>query len=116
MSTPRLIYHLCRAEDWRTAGADGYDGSPAARADGFLHLSTATQVEESAARHFAGVQPLMLVTVEAAALGEGLRWEPSRRGQLFPHLYGPLPLTAVVGVAELTLDREGAHNFPVLED
>lgn len=116
MSTPRLIYHLCRGEDWQAAGADGYQGSPAARAEGFLHLSTAGQVEESAARHFAGVSPLILVTVETAALGDALRWEPSRGGQLFPHLYGPLPLTAVVGAAELPLGRDGAPIFPLLED
>jgi uncharacterized protein (DUF952 family) len=80
-------------------------------ADGFIHFSTAAQVRETAARHFAGQTGLVLIAVEAGALGSFLRWEPSRGGDLFPHLYGPLPLAAVRWVAPLALGADGVHVF-----
>jgi len=111
------IYHMCRAEEWRAAEDVGlYGGSSQDQADGFIHFSTAAQVEESAARHRAGQSGLLLLAVEAARLGDALRWEPSRGGQLFPHLYGPLPLTAVVAVHDLPLAASGRHLFPQLEE
>lgn len=115
--TERFIYNLCRAGDWQAAQADGkYHGSADDRRDGFIHFSTAAQVRESAARHRAGVADLLLLTVEAAALGAALRWEPSRGGELFPHLYAPLPVAAVARVDELTLGGDGRHVFPPLAD
>ena len=81
--------------------------------DGFIHFSTAAQVPETATRHFAGQPDLLLVAVAAERLGDALRWEPSRGGALFPHLYAPLPLGAVLWVADVRLDATGRHVFPV---
>lgn len=107
------IYHICRRGEWEAARARGvYDGSSQDAADGFIHFSTAAQVVESAARHRAGQTGLVLLTVDPAALGKALRWEPSRRGDLFPHLYGPLPLAAVTAVHDLPLGTDGRHAFP----
>jgi uncharacterized protein (DUF952 family) len=110
-----LIYHICRREEWAAAEAAGhYGGSSQDRDDGFIHFSAAGQVAASAAKHRAGQEGLVLLTVEAAALGDALRWEPSRGGALFPHLYGPLPLAAVRRVDDLSLGRDGRHVFPPL--
>lgn len=112
-----LIYHMCRAEEWQAAQASGfYPGSSQDVADGFIHFSTAEQVVESAAKHRAGQAGLLLLAVEAAALGDALKWEPSRGGQLFPHLYGPLPTGAVRSARELPLGADGLHLFPAFED
>ena len=108
-----LIYHMCRREEWRGAEAAGsYGGSSQDRADGFIHFSTAAQIAESAARHRAGQRDLVLVAVEPRALGDALRWEPSRGGALFPHLHGALPLAAVKWVEDLPLGPDGHHRFP----
>ena len=110
-----LIYKICPEDLWREAETAGaFRGAPVDQADGYIHFSTAEQVRETARRHFAGAVNLLLVTVEAAPLGEGLRWEPSRGGDLFPHLYGPLPLSAVRAVHPLPLGPEGHHVFPAL--
>ena len=110
-----LIYHICRREEWAAAeSTGGYGGSSQDRADGFIHFSDGSQVAASAARHRAGQHGLVLLTVETAALGEALKWEPSRGGALFPHLYGELPLSAVRRVDELPLDPDGRHRFPTL--
>jgi uncharacterized protein (DUF952 family) len=107
-----LIYKITPEAPWRAAEAVGtFDGAPVDRADGFIHLSTAAQAVETAARHFAGQRDLLLVAVEAEALGAALRWEVSRGGALFPHLYAPLPMSAVRGVAPLPLGPD-AHVFP----
>jgi uncharacterized protein (DUF952 family) len=82
------------------------------RADGFIHFSTAAQVRETARRHFGGHTDLIVLEVEAADLGEALRWEPSRGGDLFPHLYGPLDTAAVRGASEAPL---GSDGIPVLD-
>jgi|SRR5665213_2907194 len=85
------IYKICPAELWQAAvGAAEFRGSPIDLADGFIHFSSATQVGETAARHFAGVTGLVLVAFDDATLAPPVRYEPSRRGALFPHLYGPL--------------------------
>lgn len=111
-----IIYHICRAEEWRAAQDAGqYAGSSQDAADGFIHFSAAAQVVESAARHRAGQSGLVLLSVDTALLGESLRWEASRRGQLFPHLYSPLPLSAVTAVRDLPLGPDGLHVFPPLE-
>lgn len=111
------IYTLVRGGDWRTAEAVGeYRGSADDTRDGFLHFSTAAQVRASAAKHRSGEPDLLLVEVDAAALGDALRWEPAASGSrpgLFPHLYGPLPLGAVRGTTKLPLNPDGTHTFPV---
>ena len=110
-----LVYHMCRREEWQAAQAAGlYKGSSQDAADGFIHFSTAAQLPESAAKHRTGQRDLVLLAVKSAALGEALRWEPSRGGALFPHLYGALPLAAVAWTAEIPLDAEGRHVLPPL--
>ena len=92
-----LIYHMCRREEWDAAAAAGvYHGSSQDAADGFIHFSTAAQIPETVEKYFAGESDLVLVAVDAAKLGAALKWEPSRGGALFPHLYGDLSLTAVL--------------------
>jgi uncharacterized protein (DUF952 family) len=108
-----IIYHLASAADWDQAKADGvYRGSPDDHRDGFMHFSTAAQVAESAARHRAGRTDVVLVAADAVRLGDALRWEPSRGGALFPHLYGDLPLDAVTATWPLALGADGRHVFP----
>ncbi len=110
-----LIYKICPAPLWRAAEhAGAFDGSPVDRADGFIHFSTAGQAAETAAKHFAGQHDLVLVAVDAEALGSALKWEPSRGGALFPHLYGPLDVKCVVSVTPLPLGADGKHAFPPL--
>jgi len=110
----RIIYHACRAAEWRAAKEMGvYEGSPQDKLDGFIHLSSCGQVVESVARHKAGEDDLVLLSVNALALGEALKWEPAGNGQLFPHLYSALPLAAVVRVDPLRLGDDGKHMFPV---
>ena len=113
----KWIYHLSRRPDWVRAKRSGaYPGSAEDTADGFLHFSTASQVTESARKHRSGEADLVLLEVDATALGDTLRWEPSRGGELFPHLYGPLPTSAVVAEYELPLEADGLHVFPELKD
>src|SRR5688572_28275961 len=96
------IYKICERDLWRRAERNGvFRGAAIDERDGFIHLSTAGQVRETAARHFSGVPELLLIAVDAGALGAALRWEPSRGGDLFPHLYGNLPLAAVRWVRSL---------------
>lgn len=114
---PSPIYHICRRIDWDAGQAgDRYHAPEADRADGFLHFSTAAQIIESAARHRAGQTGLVLVEVDGTKLetksGNELRWETSRNGALFPHLYGPIPLAAVTAVTDLPLGPDGVHVFP----
>lgn len=112
----QLIYHICARAAWAAAQSAGrYEGSADDTRDGFIHFSTAAQVAGSAAKHHAGRADLILVAVDAEALGDALRWEPSRGGALFPHLYGPLPLTAVRWAEELALGPDGRHRFPRLD-
>jgi uncharacterized protein (DUF952 family) len=108
------IYHLATAGGWALAMTAGrYEGTAADRADGFLHFSTADQIVESARRHRAGAPDLMLLTVDPRKLEAGtLRWEESRGGKLFPHIYGAVPMAAVVSVDPLPLDDAGGHVFP----
>ncbi|MBL28145.1 MAG: glutathione S-transferase [Rhodospirillaceae bacterium] len=110
---PDRIYHLAAESDWKDALEHGsYPGTPQDRADGFIHFSTAAQVAVSAAKHRAGRADIVLVEASAAKLGDSLRWEPSRGGQLFPHLYGPLPISAVTRTWPLPLGDDGLHRFP----
>ena len=105
---PREVWKLVTRAEWREAEAAGvFAGSAVDLEDGFIHFSTAAQAQETADRHFAGVPELLLVCVDAAALGEALRYEPSRGGDLFPHLYGPLSLDAVREVHPVLRDADG---------
>jgi uncharacterized protein (DUF952 family) len=109
------IYKICSAQEWREAERDGaFRGSEVDRRDGYIHFSTADQAGETARKHFAGQNDLVLVSVDADALGSGLKWEPSRGGALFPHLYGELPVTAAIRVEPLPLDAVGQRIFPPL--
>jgi uncharacterized protein (DUF952 family) len=112
----RTIYKIAPAAIWREAERLGrFAGAPVDLADGFIHFSTAGQVRETAARHFAGQDDLLLVAVDGERLGPALKYEPSRGGALFPHLYGPFLLDAVAWVRPLPLGADGAHVFPPLE-
>lgn len=107
------IYHLARQAEFTAAQTTGrYDGAREDRADGFMHFSTADQIRESAARHRAGETDLVLLAVSAACLGDALKWEAARGGQLFPHLYGSLPLACITRTAPLPLGPDGLHRFP----
>lgn len=107
-----IIYKIVSAAEWRAAEAAGvFTGAAVDHADGFVHFSTAEQVRETAAKHFAGMDDLLLVAVDAARLGDALKWEVSRGGALFPHLYAPLALDAVSRVAPLPLGADCAHEF-----
>lgn len=109
------IYKICSAQLWQEAERAGaFAGAGVDLSDGFIHFSTADQVAETAAKHFAGAAGQVLVAVDAAVLGDALRWEPSRGGALFPHLYGTLRLTAVKWVEPLPLGPDGRHVFPEL--
>lgn len=106
------IYKIVAAPEWRAAEAAGvFTGAAVDLADGYIHFSTAEQARETAAKHFTGQSDLLLVAVDAGRLGDALKWEVSRGGALFPHLYGPLSLDAVTRVTALPLDDHGAHDF-----
>ncbi|PKP78365.1 MAG: DUF952 domain-containing protein [Alphaproteobacteria bacterium HGW-Alphaproteobacteria-3] len=108
-----LVYKIVSEHEWIAAEAEGrFIGSPVDLDDGFIHFSTAEQAPETASRHFSGRRGLLLVSVETAALGEALKWEPSRGQALFPHLYDVLPLAAVVRVDPLPVGENGEHVFP----
>ena len=107
-----LVYKIFRADEWAAFQAAGKTlGAPVDLADGFVHFSTATQAAETAAKHFAGEDDLVLLAMDAEALGEALTWEPSRGGALFPHLYRALHMDDVLWRRPLPLGAEG-HEFP----
>ena len=108
-----MILKILNKQEWLDFMAKGqFTGSAVDLADGFIHFSTPEQVKETAARHFAGQGDLMLVAVSRVALGEALVDEPSRGGALFPHLYAPLALNAVLWAKPLPIDESGKHVFP----
>lgn len=107
-----MIYKILRGPEWTALRADGRsDGAPVDLADGYIHFSTMSQAAETAAKHFAGEDGLMLLAVETDRLGDDLRWEPSRGGALFPHLYRELWLGDVAWAQPLPL-KDGVHQFP----
>ena len=115
MSATR-IFKIVATGEWRAAESAGaFDGAAVDRADGYIHFSTAAQAAETAAKWFAGRADLTLVAVDPEALGAALKWEPSRGGALFPHLYAPLPMSAVVWSRPLPLRPDGRHDFGSLE-
>src|SRR5882672_11299200 len=110
------LYKICPAALWREAEREGrLRGSEVDLRDGFIHFSTAAQAAETAAKHFAGQHDLVMVRVDAGKLGDQLKWEHSRGGALFPHLYGDLDLAAVIRVDVLPLASDGKHKFPPLD-
>jgi Uncharacterized protein conserved in bacteria len=109
------VYKIVPQELWQPVRQSGtFAGAPIDIKDGFIHFSTATQVSETARLHFSGQRDLLLIAVDVATLGAALRFEPSRGGDLFPHLYGPLPISAVLWEAPLPLGEDGVHQFPEL--
>jgi len=110
-----LVYKILGPEEWRAAESAGvFIGSEIDRRDGYIHLSDAAQAAETAAKWFAGRDGLVLVAVDADRLGGKLKWEPSRGGQLFPHLYAELSLAEVAWMRPLPLGADGRHIFPDL--
>ena len=108
-----MIYKICTAAEWTDAKAKGaFTGSAVDIADGFIHFSTAAQVEETARRHFAGQSDLVLVAIDPELLSDAVKWEPSRGGDLFPHLYAALPTGAARSAVSLPIGDDGAHLFP----
>jgi uncharacterized protein (DUF952 family) len=109
------IYKILSAAEWRAAQAAGhFTGSAVDLQDGFIHFSTAAQAQETARRHFAGQAGLVVLEVEADELGEALRWEPSRGGDLFPHLYAPLDAALVRSATPAPLGPDGVPELPGL--
>ncbi|WP_425493389.1 DUF952 domain-containing protein [Hoeflea prorocentri] len=116
MTTETTIYKIVPRELWRPARDKGrFDGAAVDVEDGFIHFSTAQQVAQTAALHFGGQDDLLLVAVDGAALGDALKYEPSRGGDLFPHLYGPLNMEAVAWEKDMPLGPDGIHILPGLE-
>ena len=103
-----IAYKIVDAAEWRAAVAEGrYDGAPGDLADGYIHMSTEAQLAETARRHFAGRDGLLLLDVDMGRLDGDVVWEPSRGGALFPHLYAALPVAAVVATRAFKVDAEG---------
>jgi uncharacterized protein (DUF952 family) len=110
-----MIYKICPASAWREAERQGvFRGSPVDLSDGYIHFSTASQVAETAKKHFFGQTGLFLIAVNADALGESLRWERSRNDELFPHLYGDLDIGMVTAVLSMHARSDGYHDIPEL--
>ena len=111
------LYKVCAEAAFAEAMSKGrFEGSPGDRRDGFIHLSAADQLRGTLDKHFAGQTGLVLLEVDANRLGDGLNWEKSRGGALFPHLYAPLDLAAVLSVMKLELAEDGSHLLPVEVD
>jgi uncharacterized protein (DUF952 family) len=112
--TPDTAYKVLTADQMTALETDGvFAGAPVDLADGYIHLSTAEQLGETIDKHFAGQSNLWLAAVDLEVLGDAVKWEPSRGGQLFPHIYGPLPLDAVIAYSELHYEPDGALRLPV---
>jgi len=112
-SDSNIIFKVVSADQWTIAQKQGeFRGAEIDLTDGYIHFSTAQQVEATVEKHFAGQPGLILVGVDSEKLGDALKYEPSRGGDLFPHLYGSLNLEAVVSVAELPIGKDGKHIFP----
>ena len=109
----RRVYKILRQGEWASFQSAGvFRGSPDDLRDGFIHLSAGDQLAGTLAKHFRGEDDLVLLAIEGAAFGDALKWEISRGGALFPHLYAPLPLSAVTEVIPLARDAAGTHLLP----
>jgi len=110
---PEFVYKIAGFKEWDAALEKGsYDGAPVDLADGFIHFSTAEQVRETAAKHFAGRDDLMIIKVATEPMARHYKMEASRGGALFPHLYAKLPVSNAVEWQELPLGEDGVHVFP----
>lgn len=108
-----IVYKIVAEPLWREAKSSGrFHGAEIDLADGYIHFSTGQQARETAKLHFSGMTGLMLVAVDATVLGDALKFEPSRGGDLFPHLYGSLPISAVLWDMPLLIGVDGQHAFP----
>ena len=106
-------YKILLPDEWAALTRDGsFAGAAVDVADGFIHMSTAAQLDETLRKHFAGRDELWIAAIDLAALGDLVRWEPSRGGALFPHLYGELPLSAVVAHGPLAQQEDGSVRLP----
>ena len=109
-----LIFKIVSAQQWSVATEQGeFLGAAIDLTDGYIHFSTAEQLRETVEKHFAGQSDLLLVSVDADSLGDELKWEPSRGGALFPHLYAPLSIESVVMSTEMPLGEDGHHIIPI---
>lgn len=109
-----VAYKVLTGDQMEQLEADGvFEGAPVDKADGYIHLSTAEQLAETVAKHFAGQENLYIAEVDLEALGEAVKWEPSRGGALFPHVYATLPLSAVTAYSPLERDGDGHVRLPV---
>jgi len=114
MSQPATAYKVLTADQMAALEQEGvFAGAPVDLADGYIHLSTAAQLTETVDKHFAGQDDLHIAAVDLAAMGGAVKWEESRGGQLFPHLYAPLPLTAVIAYGPMKRDEDGTVRLPV---
>ncbi len=114
MSKPMTAYKVLTGEQMAALERDGtFAGAPVDVQDGYVHLSTAAQLSETVDKHFAGQDDLHVAAVDLEALGDKIRWEESRGGQLFPHLYGPLTLDTVVAYSPLEREDDGTVRLPV---
>jgi len=108
----RIAYKILTADQWAALDADTFAGAPIDQADGFVHLSTAAQLTETLDLHFSGEAGLVIAAIDLIALGRAVRWEPSRQGQLFPHVYAPLTRAVVVAWCPVERDSSGAVRLP----
>jgi uncharacterized protein (DUF952 family) len=109
-----VAYKVLRGGELAALEASGrFDGAPVDLADGYIHLSTAAQLGETIAKHFAGQTDIQIAAIDLAALGGAVKWEPSRGGQLFPHVYGPITLDVVIAYSPLAQEPDGSIRLPV---
>jgi uncharacterized protein (DUF952 family) len=107
-----IAYKVLTADDLAALEAGSFKGAPIDLADGFIHLSTASQLTETVERHFSGTDDLTIAAIDLEALGDAVRWEPSRGGQLFPHVYAPLAAAVVIALAPLARAADGTVRLP----
>jgi len=109
-----IAYKVLTASELAVLESSGrFDGAPVDLADGFIHLSTATQLGETIAKHFAGQTDIQIAAIDLAALGGAVKWEPSRGGQLFPHVYAPITLDVVIAYSPLAHEPDGSIRLPI---
>jgi len=110
---PDTAYKVLTADQMRALEADAFEGAPIDLADGYIHLSTRDQLTETVDKHFTGQSDLWVAAIDLAALGDSVRWEESRGGALFPHIYGAMPLDVVIAYGELEREHDGTVKLPV---
>ncbi len=112
--TDTIAYKVLTADEWAALNAGSFEGAPIDKADGFIHLSTASQLTETVDRHFSGQKGLVITAIDLASLGDAVRWEPSRGGQLFPHVYGRLTPRSVIAWCPLERQPNGQMRLPTM--